>query len=73
MSTPRALNPSLTAFVNKQACFLKSSGLLKVTVCSLSAKGEKSYMPISQVVDSGAGGGGIIQSWQYVSDYMRSA
>ena len=70
MSTPRALNPSLTAFVNKQACFLKSSGLLKVTVCSLSAKGEKRYMLISQVVDSG---GGIIQSWQDVSDYMRSA
>ena len=38
MSVPRALNPSLMAFVNKDACFLKSSGLLKVTVCSLSAK-----------------------------------
>ena len=37
-SVPRALNPSLIAFVNTDACFLKSSGLLKVTVCSLSAK-----------------------------------
>lgn len=37
-SVPSALNPSLVAFVNKETCFLKSSGLLKTTVCSRSAR-----------------------------------
>ena len=37
-SVPRALNPSLVAFVNKKTYLLKSSGLLKVTVFNLSAR-----------------------------------
>ena len=40
-SLPRALKTSLTALVNKEACFLNSSGFLKVTICNLSPKIKK--------------------------------